>query len=259
MSSDSPYSRLNYRRLIAWPQRIEREWPFLQRELERSPAPSVVDLGSGTGEHARHLASLGYRAVGIDQSDEHIEKAREYENEFPPHGPEFLLGDIADLTRLTSERFGMAICLGNVLPHLEDEDLLAMAREVHAGLVTGGRLLIQLLNYERILACDLRHLPLNFRDDPDETGEIVFLRLMTPDGPSHVLFNPMTLALKPGEDPPVGLKSAKEVRLRAWMRPELEDLLNRSEFEIEALYGDMVGGDYEPRDSSDLVLVAVRS
>ena len=65
MKADDPYSRVDYRRLVAWPQRIEREWPFLERALGRSGR--VLDLGSGTGEHSRFLASKGFDVVGIAQ------------------------------------------------------------------------------------------------------------------------------------------------------------------------------------------------
>ena len=66
MTPDDPYSRVDYRRLVAWPERIEREWPFLSRVLGHSGR--VIDLGSGTGEHSRFLASKGFAVVGIDSS-----------------------------------------------------------------------------------------------------------------------------------------------------------------------------------------------
>ncbi len=117
-------------------------------------------------------------------------------------------------------------------------------------------LLVQLLNYERIRAQEIRHLPLNFRDDPTAAGEIVFLRIMTLDGPRHVRFNPMSLALRPGQEPPVELKSAHEVRLRTWTRSELGEALAAAGFAVRAVHGDMTGGAYEAGRSHDLVVVA---
>jgi SAM-dependent methyltransferase len=271
-----PYRRLSYRRLIAWPERIAREWPFLESKLRRAPAPSVLDLGSGTGEHARHLAAQGYDAVGVDRSEEQVAAARDYENEFPPQGPRFLHGDLTELDRLTDERFGAALCLGNVLPHLEDEALEATLEGLARRLLPGGRLVLQLINYERIFARGIRHLPINFRDAPgtseeergapegapapgEGVGEIVFLRLMRPDGERHMLFYPSTLALRPGSDTPVTVESTREVRLRAWRRPEVEAALAQAGFRIEGVHGDMVGGPYEREDSMDLVVAAARS
>lgn len=257
-ATDNPYSRLNYRRLIAWPQRIERESPFLEDEIKRSSHASVLDLGCGTGEHARHLASLGFRSTGIDRSEAQIDKAREYEDEFSDRGPRFLLGDIEQLPELTDERFGTAICLGNVLPHLDDEPLRHALAATAARLFPAGRLVVQIVNYERIFLRGDRHLPLNFRPDPDGQGEIVFVRLMKPEGERHVRFFPSTLLLQPGEDPPVKVESAKEVLLRAWRRSELEELLRDQGFITDGLYGDMRKGPFDPETSSDLVLTAVR-
>ncbi len=259
-----PYRRLSYRRLIAWPQRIAREWPFLERELQRAPAPSALDLGSGTGEHARHLAAQGYDAVGVDRSREQVKTARDYENESPPHGPRFLHGDLSELDQLSSERFGAALCLGNVLPHLEDEALEAVLEALARRLLPAGRFVLQLVNYERIFAHGIRHLPINVRDAPGASGEesgeeIVFLRLVRPDGDRHMLFYPSTLALHPGADPPLTVQSTRELRLRAWRRPEVEAALEAAGFRIDAIHGDMVGGPYDPEASMDLVVVAERS
>ncbi|MBK9967495.1 MAG: hypothetical protein IPP07_22530 [Holophagales bacterium] len=49
---NDPYARLSYRRLIAWPARIQREAPFLREVLAGAPSKRLLDLGCGTGEHA---------------------------------------------------------------------------------------------------------------------------------------------------------------------------------------------------------------
>lgn len=255
---EDPYHRVDYRRMIAWPARIEREAPFLLSVLESAPAASILDLGCGTGEHADFLAGRGLRAVGIDLSEAQIAKAREYEGRHGEAGPRFVVGDFTELGRHTDERFGAAIWLGNGLPHLEDEPLAAALAALAERLLPGGVLLLQLLNYQRIRNQGIRHLPLNFRDDPAEPGEIVFLRLMTLDGPRHVRFTPMSLALRPGEEPPAELKGAREVRLRTWSRDELDAALEAAGFAVREVHGDMTGGPYEPDRSTDLVMVAVR-
>lgn len=256
-SSDDPYHRVEYRRMIAWPARIQREASLLGEVLGSAPERSVLDLGCGTGEHADYLASQGFRTVGIDRSEAQIDKAREYEGRHGAAGPRFVLGDFTSLRRHVDERFGAALCLGNALPHLEDEALAEALAELAGRLLPGGVLLLQLLNYERIRGRQMRHLPLNFREDPaHEGGEIVFLRLMSLDGPRHVRFNPLTLALRPGGEPPVELKAAREVRLRTWSRLELTAALSEAGFAPRAVYGDMSGGAYEGDVSTDLVMVA---
>jgi SAM-dependent methyltransferase len=255
---DDPYHRLDYRRTIAWPARIEREWPFLQSQLDGVPHPSVVDLGCGPGEHAVFLASKGFRVVGIDRSPSHVEAARESEGQHGSRGPVFLEGEIEQLATLTEERFGGAICLGNVLPSLEDDALDRAYAALHERMLPKGRLVTQILNYHRILQRGVRALPLNFRPAPDGDGEIVFLRAMRPADPGYITFFPTTLLLRPGADPAVEVKASREVRLRAWLWPELEALLARHGFGEVRLYGDMRAGPFVPDESNDLIFVAIR-
>lgn len=250
-----PYSRVDYRQLIAWPERIRREWPLIEQLLRQAPVRCVLDLGSGTGEHARHIATHGFEVVGVDSSESMIEKSRE----IPAEGVEFVAGDFRELERVISGTFGAAICLGNALPHLrERSDIEAMARGLAARLAPGSPVLVQLLNYERIFANNERSLPINFRPDPDE-GEIVFLRLMTPGEDGSVLFFPTTLRLRPDADPPVEVVASKRVELRGWRRGELESIFSANGFGRFDAYGGFDRPPYDAAGSRDLLLVAWRS
>lgn len=256
---NDPFRRLNYRRLIAWSDRIEREWPFLEHVLQAAPQQSVIDLGSGTGEHCRFLAEKGVRAVGIDRSASQIESAREFQGERGELGPEFLEGEIADLPGLTEERFGAAISLGNVLPYLEDDDLRASLRALASRLLPGARFAAQLLNYHRIREQKIRHLPVNIRPAPEADGEIVWLRIMTPAEDGHILFHPTTLLVTPGAEEPVTIHKTREILLRAWTWPELEAVLGECGFGAAELFGSMDRDPFDPDASHDLIFVAQRA
>jgi glycine/sarcosine N-methyltransferase len=251
-TTDDPYSRLDYRRLIAWPARIEREWPFLESVLATGPSRRLLDLGSGTGEHARFLAAHGFEVVGVDSSPANLEKAREGP---PTPGVEFVLGDLAEVESLVAGEFGGAICLGNTLPHVTERERLADAfAGLRRRLAPGAPLLLQVLNYDRIFGTDQRALPLSFREHDGE--RIVFLRLMDPQPDGTVWFNPTTLRYRPGEEPPVEVVATKNVRLRGWRRGELEALLEEAGFGDRERFGGMRREAYAERESPDLVLVA---
>jgi len=253
---DDPYSRVNYRRLIAWETRIARETPFLRSLLERAPDHSVVDLGCGTGEHVAFFVGEGARAVGVDLSESMIAAARDHER---AGRGRFVLGDaLSARAALGDERpFGLAICLGNMLPHVEDADLarfLASARDV---LVPGGILLLQVLNYEGFKATGRRVLPVNVRPG-DDGKEIVFVRVMSPGEGGRVRFFPTTLELDPDAEQPLSVKTSRKVELRAWTRADLGPALEAAGFTAD-YRGDMMGGPFELESSSDLVVVAARS
>ena len=250
--SSDPYSRLDYRRQIAWPKRIRREWPLLENTLAGGPSKRLLDLGCGTGEHARFLVEQGFSVVGVDASESMIEKA--LEQPLPP-GLSFVHGDVSELESLTDGCFGGAICLGNTLPHVKTDQALAdFLRGLRRRLAAGARWVLQLLNYERIVARGERHLPLNFRSHED--GESVFLRLMRLEDDGRVLFFPTTLEFRPQADPPVSVAASKRVELRAWLLPELEAAFDAAGFHERQLYGTFDRRPFEPLESRDLIVVA---
>ncbi len=251
---DDPYSRVDYRRLIAWPERIRREAPFLLRLLEGAPERSVVDLGCGTGEHCRFLAAEGFRVAGLDSSESMLAKARE---EPLPSNLRFAAGDIREAASKLGEAFGAAICLGNTLVHLTEKDDLGQAlAAVAAVLQPGGLFLFQILNYERIFSQKLRYLPINFR--PGDDGETVFLRLMEPLEGGRVRFCPSTLVYDPGGEPPLRVVQSRIVNLRGWRLEELRPHLGEAGLQVAAVQGDMEGGPFDPARSQDLVVVVRR-
>lgn len=249
-----PYSRVEYRRLIAWPKRIRREWPLLSEVLESGPTRRVVELGCGPGEHARALAEAGFEVVGIDRSTSMLAAARE---EPVPEGLELVEGDIAEVDRVVSGGFGGALCLGNTLPHLDEEERFeSFARGLAKVLEPGAPLLLQILNYDRIHDLGIRSLPVNVR--PGDDGEIVFLRLMEMLDDGRVLFFPTTLTLRPGTDPPVSVVRSRKVLLRGWRRGEVEAILAGAGIEPEEAFGGFDREPFDPLESHDLVLVARR-
>jgi glycine/sarcosine N-methyltransferase len=247
-----PYSRVQYRRLIAWPARMEREGRLLVEALSSGPSRRVLDLGCGPGEHSRFLHSQGFEVVGVDASEAMLEQARE---EPIPEGLDFVEGDLREIGTVVEGDFGGAICLGNTLPHLKTaDDLRRFARGVRARLLPGAPILLQVLNYDRIFGRNERTLPVSLRPDP-EGGEIVFLRVMTPQDDGTLLFHPTTLRLRPGHEPPVELKHAREVRLRGWRRTELEAALREAGFSDFEAWGGFGREAFEELESRDLVLL----
>ncbi len=251
-----PYARLNYRGLIAWPARLEREGPLLRRVLGGAPR-EVLDLGCGTGDHARFLQAQGHRVTGVDASSAQVAAAREAAptgEGLPPL--RFVEGDLAALAELVEPGFGGAICLGNTLPHLADGATLdRFLAGLASRLAPGAPVLLQLLNYDRILAKGERTFPVTLR--PGQDGETVFLRLMTPQADGTVIFTPATLRYRPGAEPPLALVAVREVVLRGWRRAELEAALDRAGFTAMEVLGDMTGGPWSPA-SQDLVIVAAK-
>ncbi len=254
--SDAPdptdhYSRLSYRRLIAWPARIEREAPFLREVLAGAPSKGLLDLGCGTGEHARFLQAEGFEVTGVDASEAQLAQARD-----AGPGPRFVKGNLAELAAAVTGPFGGAIAIGNGLPHLFPVEMVRFLADLAGLLLPGAPVLFQVLNYDRILDQRITSLPLNVREDDAE--RVVFLRLMDPRPDGTVLFNPTTLRWRPGEEPPVEVVTGKNVVLKGWRRVELEVALGAAGFHIENVFGGMKGEAWDAATSSDTVVLARR-
>ena len=73
-----------------------------------------LDLGCGEGNVTIPLASLGYRMVGIDISEEEIEKAKSKRT--LPDNPMFYVGDVENFA--SDETFDFVVC-SEVLEHVE--------------------------------------------------------------------------------------------------------------------------------------------
>lgn len=252
MAAEDRYSKFDYSRLINWSPRLEREWPLLSEILHDAPSKKVLDLGSGTGEHARFLASKGFDVTGVDSSPAMLEKSR------AAGGARFVEGDMRDLGSIVEEGFGAAICVGNALPHLSgDDDLRRLAVGLRRVLLPGAPFLLQLINYDRIEAKKERALPLTFLPDPDDPGAtIIFLRTMELLDGGRVVFMPTTLRQRADREEPVELVATQRVEIRGWRAAEIERTFREAGFASVALYGAYDKAPFVAGESRDVIVVA---
>lgn len=225
--------------------------------LASAPSKRLLDLGCGTGEHARFLDAEGWEVVGIDRSATQLRVAREARAAAGTGGPRFVEGDLRQLDCLVDGRFGGAICLGNTLPHLEARaDLDHLFAALRRLLAPAAALLIQILNYRRIFDQGIRYLPLDLRADEARGGEIVFLRLMEPLGDGRVRFSPTTLHYDGGRERPLEVVASRSVIVRGWTAQELDEALAVSGFAARELLGSMDGAAFDVATSRDLIVIA---
>ncbi|TGE36918.1 class I SAM-dependent methyltransferase [Desulfosporosinus fructosivorans] len=134
----------------------EPQKTFLHDYVKRESLKSVLDIGCGTGTFAIETSQSGVRVHGVDLSDEMVEisKKKAHEN---GSTATFSIADMGDLSSI-SEKFDGIFCLGNTLAHVSGEielkQVLAQFGE------KGTQLLVQTVNYDRILAKQVKELPL---------------------------------------------------------------------------------------------------
>jgi ubiquinone/menaquinone biosynthesis C-methylase UbiE len=108
----------------------------------KRPAESVLDLGCGNGRHAMYFARQGFKASGIDVSDQAVAWANDWASR---EGLEvdFRVGDIRALP-FADQSFDVVVSHG-VLDHVPMETAQKAAAEVHRVLRPNG-----------LFYCDLR-------------------------------------------------------------------------------------------------------
>ncbi|MDR3602552.1 MAG: class I SAM-dependent methyltransferase [Desulfosporosinus sp.] len=147
---------------------------FLHAYLKQESLRSILDIGCGTGTFALELSQTGIRVLGVDLSEEMLEISRK-KAQATASTASFSSVDMRDLRSIT-ELFDGVICIGNTLAHVSGEielkQVLTQFRE------KGTHLLVQIVNYDRILAKQVKELPII------KTSHLIFSRFYThrPDG-----------------------------------------------------------------------------
>lgn len=136
---------------------------FLWSHFDRAGVRSVLDVACGTGAYTREIVRWGLRGAGTDLDESMIARARELASA-EGVAAEFAVGDMRDLNAYRG-RFDAVICLGNSLPHLlTADDILRALQEMASATGERGLLIVQTVNYDRILKRRPSELP-EIRDD----------------------------------------------------------------------------------------------
>ena len=128
---------------------------FFRDYLETNGLTSVLDVGCGTGSYVLDLSKSGTRAMGVDLSTDMVEiavsRARESRS-----SAEFAEANMLDMSPV-SQNFDAVMCIGNTLAHLNGEVEVQQALKQFS--LKGNHLILQVVNYDRILAKKITELP----------------------------------------------------------------------------------------------------
>ncbi|MEW6751751.1 MAG: class I SAM-dependent methyltransferase [Candidatus Latescibacterota bacterium] len=202
----------------------------------------VLELGCGTGRVLLPLARAGLQVVGLDTSQALLEAAQGHLDGCPPElqaRVRLVEGDMRSF-RL-GQRFRLVLAAYRTFQHLltpaDQEESLACIRR---HLVRGGRLILDLFDPLGLIAREGLQTPI-CRDtdfvDPATGHQVLVYYTRTTDPQAQVLEQEVTFEEVEPAGRAVGRTHAR-LRLRYASRFEVEYLLARCGFEVEALYGD---------------------
>jgi glycine/sarcosine N-methyltransferase len=195
----------------------------------------ILDIGCAAGELAMALSNAGHRVVGIDINEEMIKVAKKA-NE-GNYRTAFLHLDMNEAPAKFNHSFYNAVlCLGNTLVHLDNpqemENFFTGIREI---LKDQGVLILQIVNYRRILDLGITELPLI------ESEHCTFRREYAYDRKNHRIRFRGELRLKDSGD----TFESVEI-LYPLMYEELEPALVRAGFSLIEFYGNEHMSSYNP-------------
>lgn len=133
----------------------EEQKRFLHDYVKRESLSAVLDVGCGTGTFALELSLNGVKVLGVDLSEKMIEISKRKAREKGSRAV-FTVADMRDLDDL-HEQFDGIVCLGNTLAHVFGECELKQVFTQFRD--KGSRLLLQTVNYDRILAGQIEEFP----------------------------------------------------------------------------------------------------
>ncbi|MES2470734.1 MAG: class I SAM-dependent methyltransferase [Patescibacteria group bacterium] len=120
---------------------------FLRFLRKNHPLPEnayIIDLGSGTGRNAIHLAELGYKAVGIEISPAAVAMAKERSKNLPPSQVTFTEESIGGTLNFPDNAFDLALDVTSS-NSLNEAERAVFLKETHRILKPGAFFFVRAL------------------------------------------------------------------------------------------------------------------
>ncbi|WP_462318409.1 class I SAM-dependent methyltransferase [Marinilabilia sp.] len=219
---------------------------FLGSELNGISGMVLLEAGCGTGNLAFLLAERGAVVTGIDLDSEMILKARSKKPS--DSNVEFENLDILKMGgHFPNPIFDGIVSFGNTIVHLEDKaEIKQFLRNSLEALRPGGKVMLQIINYDRILNQGINFLP------TIENDKITFERYYDLDESDNRIFFKTVLRVKEN-----GLEIKNKVKLLPLRKDELVSLIDEVGYRDVRFFGNF---DKDPltEDSVPLILSATK-
>ena len=197
---------------------------FVKDSFTTHREKTLLDVGCGKGDLVLELSTSFGLLTGIDLDSSMLEDAQAA----APDNTSFMKLDMMDLRKQFGEgAFDGLLCFGNTLVHLPDQLSISEFLQ-QAGIVLkgNGKLLLQIINYDRILDQDIKSLP------TIETKHCSFVRNYHYDSKAHLIDFETKLSIKAS-----GESILNKIRLYPLRKTELHSMLLDAGFSSITYYG----------------------
>lgn len=209
------------------------------------PPKSLLDIACGTGGYSIELAKKGYAVTSVDLDYKMVDSLKNKVKSTDLH-IKAMQADMLELNKKLDSKYDLVFCIGNSLVHLDgEEDIEKFFRESKKLLADKGALIIQIINYDRVLEKDIKALPTIENKDIG----LEFHRLYRYDNQINKVF--FKTILKVDE-----MEIENEIPLYPIKSDNIVKLLKNSGFNNIQLYGDFKESKFNKNESYALVVVA---
>jgi 2-polyprenyl-3-methyl-5-hydroxy-6-metoxy-1,4-benzoquinol methylase len=208
---------------------------FLKKEL--GAKSEILDLACGTGTYSMELAKEGHNVIGLDLDKDMIEQAKVKANN---NSVELYCEDMLSFKKITKDKlFDRIFCIGNSLVHLKDRtEIRQFIEAIYHSLKKDGCMIIQIINYDRIIDNNVKSLPTIDRSNEG----VKFIRNYTTNKDKGTLNFETELIINNNGQEKVYTNSVPLLALRSEEIIEILEAVNFSKFE---LYGSFNEADFD--------------
>lgn len=172
----------------ALPRRREALAAFIKKSYK-----TAADIGCGSGIDSLSLSQLGLKVTAFDPSEEMIGLARKKTRTFKINNIEFFSYAANKIPEEFKSRFDFIVSLGNTFANIEKKEIGSSLLSLNNILKQEGAILIQMVNYNKLIAEGERILNINSTQKKINIRFLDFLE-------DYINFNILEFDLeKPGE------------------------------------------------------------
>jgi len=223
----------------ALPRRINLISGFVEKHYD-----TAADLGCGSGIDSISISNIGLRVVAYDPSSEMLNLAREKAIETNTGNIKFSEFPISEIPEEYYNKFDFITSLGNTISNISNEDISSSINNIFRLLKGNGRVIIQIVNYNRLIAKEERIL--NIASKGDKTY-IRFYDYFE----DHINFNILSFTTELPEN-----RSLITTKVYHHKSELLKKLFKAAGFTSINIYGDLNKSQFDVVTSKDIVVVA---
>lgn len=214
------------------------------------PPRAILDVACGSGGYSIELAKKGYNVAAVDLEEKMVEMAKQKAESSGAEIRAFAC-DMRELAQKIKERFDCIFCIGNSIVHIGSAEEITKALSQMNGLLEDdGSLVLQIINYDRILKYGINELP-SIRNN--EIG-LEFVRKYEYNRARNIINFNTTLTVAAGNRKEEFINTVELLPLAS---SDMRNALEEAGFGNIEFYGDFSGAEYNV-DSYMLVVRARR-